>query len=90
MLVYSATKQHFINDVRVNVISESIENEIARKLNHNSPRNEVKSWENSLRFMMRVLLDEGIPASAGVAIEYNIPLTNRRVDFLIMRGHTQL
>ena len=32
---------------------------------------------------MSVLLDEGIPASAGVAIEYNIPLTNRRVDFIL-------
>ena len=83
MLVYSATKQQFIDDVRANVISESIENEVARKLNRNSPRTEVRSWENSLRFMMSVLLDEGIPASAGVAIEYNIPLTNRRVDFIL-------
>ena len=83
MLVYSATKQKFIDDVRANVITESIENEVARKLHRNSPRNEVTSWENSLRFMMSVLLDEGIPASAGVAIEYNIPLTNRRVDFIL-------
>ena len=50
---------------------------MSRKLSRNSPHNEVASWENSLRFMMSVLLDEGIPASAGVAIEYNIPLTNR-------------
>ncbi|MFC3284780.1 DNA/RNA helicase domain-containing protein [Litchfieldella rifensis] len=83
MLVYSATKQQFIDDVRANVITDAIENEVARKLNRNSPRSEVTSWENSLRFMMSVLLDEGIPASAGVAIEYNIPLTNRRVDFIL-------
>lgn len=83
MLVYNATKQQFIDDVRANVIADSIENEVARKLNRNSPRSEVNSWENSLRFMMSVLLDEGIPASAGVAIEYNIPLTNRRVDFIL-------
>ncbi len=83
MLVYSATKQRFIDDVRANAISDAIENEVARKLNRNSPRNEVASWENSLRFMMSALLDDGIPASAGVAIEYNIPLTNRRVDFIL-------
>jgi len=83
MLVYSATKQQFIDDVRANVIADSTENEVARKLNRNSPRTEVTSWENSLRFMMSVMLDEGIPASAGVAIEYNIPLTNRRVDFIL-------
>ena len=83
MLVYNATKQQFIDDVRANVITDAIENEVARRLNRNSPRSEVTSWENSLRFMMSVLLDEGIPASAGVAIEYNIPLTNRRVDFIL-------
>lgn len=83
MLVYSATKQQFIEDVRANVITDAIENEVARKLNRNSPRNEVTSWENSLRFMMGALLDKDIPPSAGVAIEYNIPLTNRRVDFIL-------
>lgn len=88
MLVYSATKQKFIDDVRSNVISDTIENEVARKLNRNSPRSEIASWENSLRFMMSALLDEAIPASAGVAIEYNIPLTNRRVDFILTgRNH---
>ena len=83
MLVYNATKQQFIDDVRFNRISDVIENEVSRRLNRNSPRSEVVSWENSLRFMMSVLLDESIPASAGVAIEYNIPLTNRRVDFIL-------
>lgn len=83
MLVYKATKQQFIDDVRANAIADVIENEVARRLNRNSPRNEVISWENSLRFMMSALLDEQIPASAGVAIEYNIPLTNRRVDFIL-------
>lgn len=83
MLVYTATKQQFIDDVRSNAITDVIENEVARKLNRNSPRSEVLSWENSLRFMMSALLDEEIPASAGVAIEYNIPLTNRRVDFIL-------
>lgn len=32
---------------------------------------------------MNALLDDRIPASAGIAIEYNIPLTNRRVDFIL-------
>ncbi len=83
MLVYSSTKQQFIDDVRANVISDIITNEVARKMNRNSPRGEIVSWENSLRFMMSVLLDEAIPPSAGVAVEYNIPLTNRRVDFIL-------
>jgi hypothetical protein len=84
MIVYSATKQQFVDDVRANAIADIIEGEVARKLNRNSPRNEFISWQNSLRYMFQVLVDSDIPASAGVSIEYNIPLTNRRVDFILM------
>ncbi|MDM7483349.1 MAG: hypothetical protein P3W96_015290 [Halomonas sp.] len=83
MLVYKSTKQQFIDAVRANAISDIIESEVLRKLNRNSPRSEIQAWEYSLRFMMSALLDDDIPASAGVAIEYNIPLTNRRVDFIL-------
>lgn len=83
MIVYSATKQQFVDDVRANAIADIIEGEVARKLNRNSPRNEVISWQNSLQYMFNVLHDPDIPASAGVSIEYNIPLTNRRVDFIL-------
>ncbi len=83
MIVYTATKQQFVDDVRANAIADIIEGEVARKLNRNSPRNEFISWQNSLRYMFQVLVDPEIPASAGVSIEYNIPLTNRRVDFIL-------
>ncbi|WOD06680.1 DNA/RNA helicase domain-containing protein [Marinomonas sp. GJ51-6] len=83
MIVYSATKREFIDDVRSNKIAEIIENEVLRKLNRNSPRSETLSWENSLQYMSQVLWDEDIPASAGVSIEYNLPMTNRRVDFIL-------
>lgn len=83
MIVYSKTKQQFIDDVRSNAIAEIIESEVARKLNKNSPRNEFLSWQNSLQYMFNILHDDEIPASAGVSIEYSIPLTNRRVDFIL-------
>ncbi|OUS09730.1 AAA family ATPase [Gammaproteobacteria bacterium 53_120_T64] len=83
MIVYSATKREFIEDVRSNRIADIIENKVLRKLNRNSPRNEKLSWENSLQYMSQVLWDVDIPASAGVAIEYNLPMTNRRVDFIL-------
>ena len=83
MIVYSATKRKFIEDVRSNRIADIIENEVLRKLNRNSPRNEKLSWENSLNYMSQILWDEAIPSSAGVAIEYSLPMTNRRVDFIL-------
>lgn len=89
MLIYNSTKQKFIDDVRANNIGDIIQNEVHRKLNRNSPRGEMISWENSLQFMMNALLDDDIPSSAGVAIEYNIPLTNRRVDFILTGKNSQ-
>ena len=83
MIVYSGTKREFLDDVRSNVIADKVETEVLRRLNRNSPRNEKISWENSLQYMSQVLWDEDIPASAGVAIEYNLPMTNRRVDFIL-------
>lgn len=83
MIVYNTTKKQFLTDVRNNVIANCIDNEVLRKLNRNSPKNEKRSWENSLQFMAQVLLDDGIPNSAGVAIEYNLPKTNRRIDFIL-------
>lgn len=83
MLVYCSTKNDFIRDVRSNTIEEIIKSEVLRKLNRNSPRNEILSWKNSLDYMLRILIDPDIPPTAGVAIEYNIPLTNRRVDFIL-------
>ena len=44
---------------------------------------EVRSWDNSMQYMYRVLSDQEIPNDAGVAIEFKIPHTSKRVDFLI-------
>lgn len=83
MLVYSATKTDFLNDVQHNRIEDEIEKEVLRKLHRNSPRSEIMSWKNSLNYMFNILVDEDIPGTAGVAIEYRIPLTNRRIDFIL-------
>ena len=83
MIVYSSNKQVFIDDVRSNSIEDIINNEVYRKLNKNSARSEILSWKNSLQYMLNILIDPDIPSSAGISIEYNIPLTNRRVDFIL-------
>jgi len=46
-------------------------------------RAEVESWKNSLVYMNNALLGAGTPDDAGVAIEYRIPLTAKRVDFIL-------
>lgn len=44
---------------------------------------EIRSWKNSLVYMYRALNDDLIPTDSGVAIEFKIPATDRRIDFTI-------
>ena len=44
---------------------------------------EINSWRESMLRMRGVLADNEIPNNAGVAIEFNIPHTSNRIDFLL-------
>lgn len=83
MIVYEGTKADFLVSVEADTIAVEIENNIYYKMNRHTAKNEFRSWENSLEYMYKVLNDHDIPKNAGVAIEYNIPQTSKRVDFLI-------
>ncbi len=56
---------------------------IYNKMHRRSAQSEFRSWENSLEYMYKVLNDDAIPKKSGIAIEYNIPQTSKRVDFII-------
>lgn len=49
----------------------------------NTGRSEIDSWINSLQYMDRVLNDDEIPHDAGVAIEYHLPQSSKRIDFIL-------
>lgn len=83
MIVYSSTKDGFVNDVRLDRIEEIIRDRVLRKLHRKTAKSEFESWRASLNEMFKVMLDDEIPGSAGVSIEYSIPLTNKRVDFIL-------
>ena len=83
MIVYDGTKSDFLTSVEQDTIAFEIEENIYQKMNRHTARNEFRAWENSLEYMYKVLNDQEIPQDAGIAIEYNIPQTSKRVDFLI-------
>lgn len=83
MLIYSGTKGQFSRDVMSNMIAPKIEREFRmRGLSHDNHA-EYTSWENSLREMHSVLNVPDFPDDIQVAVEYQIPQTSKRVDFLI-------
>lgn len=83
MLVYDGIKTDFLRSVELDTIAFEIEQNIYEKMNRHTARNEFRAWENSLEYMYKVLNDHEIPEDAGVAIEYNIPQTSKRIDFLL-------
>ncbi|MDQ0350322.1 DUF2075 family protein [Alkalibacillus filiformis] len=82
MIVYEANKQEFLNHVDQDELVTHILDVFEEKLGRTS-ESEIRSWDNSMLHMYRVLNDEEIPNDAGVAIEYKIPYTSKRVDFLL-------
>lgn len=83
MLIYEGTKDNFLSSVEQDTIAVEIENNIYERMHRHTAKNEFRAWENSMEYMYKVLNDQDIPSDAGIAIEYNIPQTSKRVDFLI-------
>lgn len=83
MIVYSGLKKDFLSAVEQDSIAVEIEEKIYSRMHRRTAQNEFRSWENSLEYMYKVLNDNAIPENSGVAIEYNIPQTSKRVDFII-------
>lgn len=83
MLVYSGIKTDFMRDVEEDSLAPKIQQTILEKMGRRTPDSEFRSWENSMKNMFIVMSDSQIPDDSGIAIEYNIPQTAKRVDFII-------
>ena len=82
MLVYEGIKSEFINDVNLNAIVNKIYDRY-KKFFGKTTESQLNSWKNSMQYMRGVLSDNEIPDNTGIAIEYNIPQTAKRVDFMV-------
>lgn len=85
MIVYQSTKRGFLNDAAngiEDVIRESVRDKLYIDIKEGS--SEYESWKNSLgNAMFHVMDTDKIPDDAGVAIEYSIPRTKNRIDFVV-------
>ena len=84
MIVYNGSKRLFIDDVRKGVIEDKILQLIREKGLLGGQEREVESWHNSMQFMRNIVDIPTIDDDVQVAIEYNIPQTSKRVDFIII------
>lgn len=83
MIIYSNTAEAFRHDVDSNRIADIIEKLFIEKLGHREAPNEKTAWRNSLRCMESVIRNSQVANDCGIMIEYIIPNTSNRVDFII-------
>ena len=83
MIIYKGKVSEFHNDVFKGAIANKLE-ELFIKFNiGKESRGEYRSWNNSLEVVSSTLKNSNVNNDLMVAIEYQIPLTSKRVDFLI-------
>ena len=82
MIIYESIKSDFMDDVEQGVLINKIFTNFRNKIGKTS-KSEINSWQNSLRCMYMVMNDEEIPYNSGIAIEYKIPTSSKRIDFII-------
>ena len=83
MIVYQSNKSQFLH----HALRDDIEHVVAAHFRSATGQQvgapEMRAWKHSLLEMAKVLQDEEIPQDAGVAIEYQLPQSSKRIDFLI-------
>lgn len=83
MLIYNNTKSKFLKDVSTDYIEDIIERNFLEILWNKTAKNEYNSWKNSLKEMYFIISDSLIPDDVTISIEFNIPGSSKRVDFIV-------
>ncbi len=83
MIIYLATREEFLLHVREQRIEEEVRERYIAITGHKVAATEFRAWQNSLQCVGNVLQYEAIPAELGVAIEYRIHNTAKRIDLLL-------
>ena len=83
MIVYKKKKSEFLVDIDTGGIGDIVSKAVSSALGMRVGPSEKKSWENSLEYMSQVLAPNEVSPESLVAIEYRIPRTSNRIDFLV-------
>jgi len=83
VIIYQASKRAFLHHALRDDIEEIVSRHVRSATGHGVGTSEIQAWKHSLLEMAKVLGDEEIPDDAGVAIEYQLPQSAKRIDFVI-------
>lgn len=83
MIIYKGKIENFHKDVFSGIIAKKLEDLFIELNIGKESIAEYRAWNNSLEAVSSTLLYANVNNDLEVAIEYQIPLTSKRVDFLI-------
>lgn len=86
MIVYQADKNEFLQDFDDRDIEDVIHTKYQTATGRKVAAAEIRSWRESLGYVARVLRDPDIADDVGVAVEFILPQTAKRID-VILAGH---
>jgi hypothetical protein len=89
LIIYEAEKKKFLEHVFDADIRDVVEASFRKRTGRRPSPSEVGAWASSLAYMGAVLRDDAIPDDCGVAIEYGIPQSPKRVDFILTGKNEQ-
>lgn len=87
MQLYAGTSKDFISDATRNGIASKLQRAFLDAFHYSPSTQEVQSWQNSL-FRMAFALQQGNMLDHGVLLEYQLPLSSRRLDCMVT-GHSE-
>ena len=80
--LYSGSSEQFIEDTTQNQIADKLKLSFFQHFRFQPSPSEVSSWQNSLRSMSIILMSTRL-YDHGVLLEYQLPQTSKRLDFMI-------
>jgi DUF2075 family protein len=83
--LYSADTKRFLQDVRARTLAAELQQRFFAEYRFAPSDGEVRAWTNSLEAMAQVVEGAGLD-DHGVLVEYQLPLTSRRLDCMFT-GH---
>lgn len=85
MRLYAGPAKQFVSDTVRNQVADKLKDAFFAYFRYNPSPGEVASWRNSLRAMSDVVTHGGLTGT-GVLLEYQLPLSSKRLDCMLI-GH---
>ena len=82
MIVYSNSISKFLEDIDIG-ISSILNDLMSKKLYRKVGKSEINAWDSSLGYIANVIKDCNIPMNSTITLEYNLPMTSKRVDLIV-------